>query len=318
VSWFHCDAKDADALRRILSGHHFNAVIDFMNYSTAEFKDRADWLVKHTDHYLFLSSARVFDHSPGAALTEESPRLLDTTTDKTYLRTDEYALSKARQENILRSLPRTNWTILRPYITYSTNRFQFGTLEADSIFHRARIGLPISLPVGMDERLTTLTWAGDVARMICSIILEPGAFGQDFNLARPTPVSWTRVGEMYSDALGLRWAADSSLRRFTSFIGGRYQVVYDRMFDRVFASNKISSFAGAIQFKSLSDGLNAELSNAGSGVSPPNWFKEGGMDRLVGARQATRKLPARDKLRYALGRHPTLRPTVRVLRRALP
>ena len=60
-------------------------------------------------------------------ITEESERLLDTSIDQDFLSTDEYSLTKARQEDILQSSKQKNWTIIRPYITYGTSRLQLGT-----------------------------------------------------------------------------------------------------------------------------------------------------------------------------------------------
>lgn len=47
-----------------------------------------------------MSSSRVYADSQ-TPITENSPRLLDVYKEEEYLKTDEYALSKARQEDIL-------------------------------------------------------------------------------------------------------------------------------------------------------------------------------------------------------------------------
>lgn len=46
-------------------------------------------------------------------LTENSPRLLETVQDLEYKKTDEYALAKARQEDILYQSGFSNYTIVR-------------------------------------------------------------------------------------------------------------------------------------------------------------------------------------------------------------
>lgn len=105
----------------------YDAIVDFMVYTTEEFQYRHELLLKNTKHYIFLSTYRVFAES-NLPITENSPRLLDVSNDSEYLATDEYALMKARQENILRKSQYKNWTIIRPTITYSKTRFQLGTL----------------------------------------------------------------------------------------------------------------------------------------------------------------------------------------------
>jgi nucleoside-diphosphate-sugar epimerase len=279
VSWAQGDAKDPAFLSELVRGGGFDAIIDFMNYSSQQFAERAAWLTGKTGHYLFLSSARVFARSD-SPISESSDRLLDVSTDKRYLSTDEYALAKARQENRLRSLKRTNWTILRPYITYSTNRFQLGTLEAPMLLNRAERGAPVALPNEMLDRLTTMTWAGDVARMIHALTLRPSAMGEDFNLASEEAHSWREVAEIYRREIGLI-CLTVDVRRFILSMGWPYQTRYDRLFDRSFKADKITAEIGLERFRPLPEGLSAELRSRDLYDHPRHWLREGGMDRLV-------------------------------------
>ncbi len=66
-----------------------------------------------------------------------SPRLVDVCTDPEYLSIDEYGMAKGREENLLRETGRTNWTIIRPYITYNSNRIQLGVYEKENWLRRA-------------------------------------------------------------------------------------------------------------------------------------------------------------------------------------
>lgn len=77
----------------------WDAIVDFMVWSTAEFSERYKKLLSAAEQYVFTSSYRVYADS--SVITEESPRLLDAVDDDEYLATDEYALSKARCENLL-------------------------------------------------------------------------------------------------------------------------------------------------------------------------------------------------------------------------
>ena len=43
----------------------------------------------------------------------------------------EYAIAKAKMENLLKKPSKKNWTIIRPYITFNDNRLQLGTLEKE-------------------------------------------------------------------------------------------------------------------------------------------------------------------------------------------
>ena len=63
LRYFQGDARDTLFLRDILSKTTPDAIVDFMLYSTAEFHARRDLLLGSTDHYLFISSYRVFANS---------------------------------------------------------------------------------------------------------------------------------------------------------------------------------------------------------------------------------------------------------------
>ena len=93
------DAKNLSFLALLLN-EYWDVIIDFMSYSTQEFDNRFSLLCKSTKRYIFLSSSRVYSNSK-EKLNEESIRLLESSLDHTYLNSDEYALSKARQEDLL-------------------------------------------------------------------------------------------------------------------------------------------------------------------------------------------------------------------------
>ena len=130
VSYVQGNGHDIAFLNTLLKDK-YDVIVDFMNYHTEEFRERYRILLNACGQFVYLSSSRVYADSD-SPITEESPRLLDVTTDAEYLRTDEYALAKARQENLLRESEHKNWTIIRPYITYSEIRLQLGVLEKEA------------------------------------------------------------------------------------------------------------------------------------------------------------------------------------------
>lgn len=128
VTYIQGNAHDEDFLNSVLAKVEWDVIVDFMIYGTDEFSCRVNKLLKACKQYVFLSSSRVYADSK-EPITEQSPRLLDVCKDEEYLKTDEYALSKAREENVLFNSEYKNWTIIRPYITYSEIRLQLGVLE---------------------------------------------------------------------------------------------------------------------------------------------------------------------------------------------
>lgn len=157
VRFIQGNAKDYSFISGLLKTQDFDVVVDFMSYSTQEFKERVDDFLNLTKHYVFLSSSRVYADLEKTPITENSPRLLDVVHDIEYLKTDEYALSKARQEDILRKNRNNNWTIIRPYITYSSQRLQLGIYEKEQWLYRALQNKPIVFPEELRNTLTTLT-----------------------------------------------------------------------------------------------------------------------------------------------------------------
>lgn len=90
-------------LQPLLQKEKWNAIVDFMIYSTNDFEERYNQLLDSTTQYVYISSARVYAPNDGL-ITEDSPRILDICKDQDYLATDEYALTKARLENILKKV----------------------------------------------------------------------------------------------------------------------------------------------------------------------------------------------------------------------
>lgn len=237
------DAHDTDFLKSVVGEIKPDVIVDFMVYGTAEFRVRFEYLLSHTRQYIYVSSYRVFANTK--PLIEASPRILDACDDEEYLKTDEYALAKARQENLLRESPYENWTIVRPSITYSRNRFQFGCLEAGIVCFRALQGLPVVMPEEMLDKHATMTWAKDVARMIARLALNPGALREDFNVVTAESHTWREILGIYHMVLGMEVETIPMTDYLT--ICARYQTLYDRMFDRVMDNSKVLRVTGMTQ-----------------------------------------------------------------------
>ena len=63
--------------RTELLSRHYDGIVDFMIYNTTPmFREMAPQLLENTDHYIYLSTYRVFDESP--VTDEKSPQLWDT------------------------------------------------------------------------------------------------------------------------------------------------------------------------------------------------------------------------------------------------
>ena len=224
----------------------WDAIVDFMVYDTPEFKDRVEPLLASTDQYIFFSSARVFANSD-TPLKECSPRLLDTTTDSNFLASDEYALAKAHQEDALRATGRSNWTIVRPYITFGNGRLQLGTLEKEDWLFRALQGRTTVFCEDLLKRITTLTDGADVAAMLSALIGRDDALGEDFNLVGSDTMTWDDVLSLYVREIEQKYGQKprihlQTLNAFSDAAPSKPQVIYDRNYNRRFETSKIEKF----------------------------------------------------------------------------
>ncbi len=310
VKYVKGDAHDTAFLKSLLS-EEYDVIVDFMVYNTEEFKSRRDLFFNATDQYLFLSSSRVYAESK-TPITEESPRLLDVTTDKEYLKTDEYALAKARQENLLQESGKTNWTIIRPYITYSNQRLQLGVYEKELWLYRALYGKTIVFPKAISGKYTTMTFGADVAMGISKLIGNEKAMGEAFHITTDRAIRWREVLAIYmsvfQDVTGkeikIKYTDDP--KPIYEVMGNKYQVIYDRMFDRRFDNTKILQSVGKFELESPEAGLEQCLREflreprfRNVPVKAQSW-----MDKVMKERTALNQFSGTtNKIKYLIGRY---------------
>lgn len=260
LKYIQVNIKNREELERLLK-NEYDGIVDFMSYHTEEFKSVYRLFLDHTKHYIFLSSCRVFANDP--PITERSKRLLDYSDDPVFLATDDYALYKAKEENILRESEYSNWTIVRPATTYSTGRFQLVTLEAETVIYRMHAGKTIVLPEAAMNCQATLSWGGDVGKMLALLLFNEKAYREDYNVATAEHHSWAEIAEIYNEICPFKYktvSVDDYLGIITVGDYERYQLIYARMFERITDNTKVLEHTGMKQEKlmTLRDGLRFE------------------------------------------------------------
>lgn len=263
VDYIKGDAHDLCFLNSVLDVKSWDTIIDFMVYSTDEFKDRVEKLLSKTKQYIFISSARVYSNTSGK-IVETSNLLLETSCDSLFLNTDEYPLTKARQENVLKSSGYNNWTIIRPYITYASERLQLGVFEKEEWLYRALMGKKIVVPEPLMTKKTTLTSGEDVAKGIISIINKKDAIGQIFHITNQHSITWQEVLDIYLNVFEtiVGYKPEVKYQKLNDFYkyNSKYPVEYDRLYDREFDNSKINKFIDVSTFIKPSNGLKINLS----------------------------------------------------------
>lgn len=181
LTYTKANAKNFDVMSNILE-QDYDATIDFMLYKTKEeFETFLPLYLKNTSHYIFLSTYRVYADEEHP-IRETSPRIYDVTKSQQLLNSGDYCIYKAEAENFLYNSEFSNWTIIRPTITYSKRRFQLVTLECDILIKRMIEGKKILLPDNALSKMATMSWAGDVGKMISRLVLNKTTHRQIYSV----------------------------------------------------------------------------------------------------------------------------------------
>lgn len=313
LKYIRGNAMDMEFVRSALESQKYDVLIDFMAYDTATFKERCYYLLDHVGRYFYFSSSRVYADNGLKPITEESARLLDKCDDQEYLSTDEYALAKARQENILKESGRNNWTIIRPYITYNTERLQLGVLEKEEWLYRALHGRTIVFTGDISSKATSLTYGEDSARRIVKLA-EGDECGQVYHIATEEQIKWEDVLKVYVETLTevlerpqkYKVIPDSNTQKKY----GRYwQIQYDRLFDRIFNSSKVQKATGNMEFATVRSQLSQCLIEFVRGkhnfrIQNINWFEEGYFDKVCGEHTPFSEIPGnKNRIKYLVARY---------------
>lgn len=295
VHYIEGNAKSLEFLK-LLAQKKWDIIVDFMIYSEQEFKERIYFLLDITERYIFLSSARVYALSDGV-LNEESDRLLDVCKDKKYIVTNEYALEKAREENVLFESGKMNWTIIRPYVTYDGYRLQLGIYEKENWLYRVLHGRTLVVTDDIMDNITTLTYGEDVAHIIYNVSLSEKGKGQVVQAVSPNFIQWENVLETYRRCLLKLSDTELKVKRVKSInclneVFSRYQLKYDRLGKRLFNSSKAESY-GEINWTSIEDGVESSLDIF---INKPewkdiNWKSEALMDKITGEKTDKSEMP---------------------------
>lgn len=304
VVYLQGNGKDKEFLMRIFSERGYDAIIDLMNYNVEEFRENLSLLLASCCHYIFVSSYRVYGNVINELIAEDSLRIFDDPIERVHCPPNDYSLVKAQQEDLLRVQSERNWTIVRPSISYGKGRFQLGCLEAPMFLGRMNNSLPIPVPFGLLECKTTMTWSGDVAKMIAGLLFKADAMMDDFNVLTSESVAWQEVVDVYQDRFKFE-IVEVSIDEYLKLGLSRPQLMFDRLRDRVCDNSKIRALTGLEQndFTSLRQALANELncSFLKGDMSTLNRF-QGRVDRLLGIRQNLKGYNLKSVFKYLLGR----------------
>lgn len=293
INYIVGNARDWEFMSGLLKNTHYDVIVDFMNYNYEEFLEYHHSLLEATDHYIFLSSSRVYANYDGR-ITEKCPRLLETTEDEDFLSTNRYALRKAREEDMLRTSGMTNYTIIRPYITYSNRRLQLGIYEKEEWLYRVLNDKPLIMSEGILDKMTTLSFGRDVSFGIYKIALGK-PLAEAVHITTMENMTWLEILKMYAAIIyemtgkNIILYTSNEIKSIEMIYEGGYNTIYDRQWNRKFDNSKAENVCGHIDYLGMREGLSSCLKEFlydwevdGNGLFLPlNLEYEKEMDRLI-------------------------------------
>lgn len=292
VHFIKGNAKNIDFLKstimRLVSEGGITAIVDFMVWRTEDFSNVCELLLSNCRQYVYLSSSRLYANVD-ELISENSPRLLDVTTDSTFLRNDDYALPKARQEDLLINSGYKNYTIIRPYITYAENRLPLCSMEKEIWLYRALKGRTIVMPKDVGNCYTSLTYGQDAANAISTIVANGLLIGETINITTNEALRWLDVLGIYISVIEKRTGKKVRVKYRDKSIKakqGDYQTIYDRMCNRRFDNSKLSTIVDTNKFfmqkEGLSLSLNKLLDDLTFNPTLQNWTFQAQLDNVTG------------------------------------
>ena len=191
---------DPQALRALLGGRDFDAVVDWIAYVPEDIERDLALFRDRTRQFIFISSASAYQKPPEHYLvTEETP------LENPYW---EYSRNKiACEEKLMFAYLEEGFpvTIIRPSHTYGPMQIPLGVsswLHPWTVIDRMKRGQKVIVP-GDGTSLWVLTWNADFAKGLVGLLGNRKAIGEAFQITSDEVLSWDQIYLEVYQALGL-------------------------------------------------------------------------------------------------------------------
>jgi nucleoside-diphosphate-sugar epimerase len=229
------------ALARILAGHRFEAVVDFIAYHPNDIERDLRLFRGQTDQFMFISSASAYQKPPQNYLIREH-----TPLENPFW---EYSRNKIACENRLMQVYRDEGfpvTIIRPSHTYGHSQIPLAVESWQhpwTIVDRMKRGQRIIIP-GDGMSLWVLTWNADFAKGLVGLLGHERAIGEAFQITSDQVLSWDQIHLEVYRALDLEpnmvhVPSDLIARHWPEAVGS---LIGDKSNSVVFDNSKIKRF----------------------------------------------------------------------------
>lgn len=232
---------DEAHLASLMSGHHFDAVVDYIAFSPHDIQRDLRLFRDRADQFVFISSASAYQKPvKNYLITEETP------LENPYW---EYSRNKIACENLLMQEYRERGfpvTIIRPSHTYGYSQIPFAVSSWSqpwTVVDRMKRGRQVIVP-GDGTSLWVLTWNEDFAKGLVGLLGDPKAIGEVFQITSDEVLSWEQIYLEAYQALGLEpnviHIPSDFIARFDGHAVG--SLIGDKSNSVVFDNSKIKKF----------------------------------------------------------------------------
>lgn len=273
------DVRNPGSLDAALRGIKVDVVVDLLSYTVPQLEATLSVLEGRFRQYLFASSATVYASCrPGERLVESSALGSDHW---------EYPAKKIQCEERVRTLAAGHgfgYTIVRPYITYSSQRVAFGAWEALPVLDRLRRGEPVVIGDEVASATTALTHSSDLARGLGALLGNDKAVNETFHVASDESLSWGEVFGVAAEAVAQPLTVlESPVEKVLTVFPEMKGKFSDRMMHRGFDLSKFRSACPDFDFRMpIRDGYRDAIDGfLRSPRASKRYNLEGRMDRLV-------------------------------------
>ena len=194
------DIRDLEATARVLAGHHFDAVVDWIAY-TPDDVERDLLLFRDITHqYVFISSASAYQRPVSHyRITEDTPLANPYWAYSRNKITCEERLMRAYRED---GFP---FTVVRPSLTYGDTQIPLvmnSWQRPYTAVARMRQGKPLIVP-GDGTSLWTITHNTDFARGLVGLLGHQQAIGHAFHVTSDEVMTWDQFYAAVAAAAGV-------------------------------------------------------------------------------------------------------------------
>lgn len=191
----NADIRDLSAVRQVLRGLEFDAVVDFVAYTPQHVQADVDLFAGKAGQYVFISSASAYQ-TPAATLPIRESTPLDNPVW-------EYSRNKIACEELLTRAYREirfPFTIVRPSHTY--DRHYVPVEGGYTVLGRMLRGKPVIVH-GDGTSIWTLTHNQDFARGFVGLLGNSHAIGEVFHITSDEWLTWNQIYQLLGRAAGV-------------------------------------------------------------------------------------------------------------------